>query len=70
VLKLNVVPDEVDVIPAVYKLVEIRALDAYTFPNTSNVEVGVVVPIPIRLLADKKMFEVTAATPEEERYTT
>ena len=38
-------------------------------PVTCKFEVGVVVPIPTRLLVDKKMFAVDAATPEEERYT-
>jgi hypothetical protein len=48
----------------------LKAFEAYTLPTTCKVDDGVVVPIPIRLLADKKMFEVTAATPDEERYTT
>jgi hypothetical protein len=50
--------------------VVVTEFEAYTFPTTSKVDAGVVVLIPIRLLADKKMFEVTAATPDEERYTT
>jgi hypothetical protein len=39
-------------------------------PVTCKFAVGVVVPIPTKLLVDKNIFDVTAATPELERYTT
>jgi hypothetical protein len=54
-----------DVIPAVYKSVVVTAFEAYTFPRTSRVEVGVFVPIPTRLLVLKNMFAVAAATPDD-----
>ena len=51
VLKLNVVLDEVDVIPAVYRLVVVRALDAYTLPVTFRV-VAPVVPVSVVVFAN------------------
>jgi hypothetical protein len=51
-------------------LVVVTAFEAYTLPVTWSVAVGAVVAIPTKLLVDKNIFDVTAATPELERYTT
>ena len=51
------------------RFVVVTAFDTYKLPETCNVAVGTVVPIPTLLLVDKNMFEVDAATPELTRYT-
>ena len=64
---MNTVVVTLEVIPAVNKLVVVSAFDAYKFPITCKFAVGVFVPIPMRLLVERNIFAVDAATPDAVR---